>query len=177
MYCDASQFEFVSALEQIWPALRQELDNLPSEVFVPYPERYLLDKRTGWDIVGLYFLGVKIDLNCDLCPQTAAAVRAIPGLITAGFSRLAPGAHIIPHSGKPVGVLRCHMGMDVPERCGLRVGDEIRRWENGKCLVFDDTSEHEAWNLDTRFRTVLLLDFKAPDWYRSSDSLPEAPSP
>ncbi|WP_263971742.1 aspartyl/asparaginyl beta-hydroxylase domain-containing protein [Leptolyngbya ohadii] len=33
---------------------------------------------------------------------------------------------------------------------------------SGKCLVFDDTSEHEAWNLSDRPRTVLLLDFKAP---------------
>jgi ornithine lipid ester-linked acyl 2-hydroxylase len=168
MYCDASKFEFIPTLEQRWEVIKAELEALPPEVFVPYPERYLLDKRTGWDIVGLYFLGVKIDLNCELCPQTASLVKAIPGLITAGFSRLAPGAHIVPHAGKPVGVLRCHMGIDVPPRCGLRVGQEIRRWENGRCMVFDDTSEHEAWNLDERYRTVLLLDFKAPDWYTQS---------
>lgn len=162
MYCDASQFKFVPQLEQGWPAIAGELRALPEDVFIPYPERYLLDKRTGWDTFGIYFLGVKIDLNCDLCPETARLVESIPGMVTAGFSRLVPGAHIIPHSGKPVGLLRCHLGIDVPEKCGLRVGDEIRRWENGRCLIFDDTSEHEAWNLDSRPRTVLLLDFKAP---------------
>jgi beta-hydroxylase len=57
------------------------------------------------------------------------------------------------------------MGIDVPPKTGLRVGDEIRRWEDGRCLIFDDTSEHEAWNLDNRPRTVLLLDFKAPKGY------------
>lgn len=165
MYCDASQFKFVSRLEQNWQTVRDELNALPEDAFIPYPERYLLDKRTGWDTFGIYFLGVKIDLNCELCPETARLVETVPGMITAGFSRLVPGAHIIPHSGKPVGVLRCHMGIDVPDKCGLRVGDEIRRWENGRCLVFDDTSEHEAWNLDSRSRTVLLLDFKAPKGY------------
>lgn len=162
MYCDASQFEFVKRLEAGWQSILAELNTIPANLFIPYPERYLLDKRTGWDTFGIYFLGVKIDLNCDLCPETTRLVESIPGMITAGFSRLVPGAHIIPHSGKPVGVLRCHMGIDVPDKCGLRVGNEIRRWENGRCLVFDDTSEHEAWNLDSQPRTVLLLDFKAP---------------
>jgi len=165
MYLDAHKFAFVSRLEQEWSLILAELQALPEDAFIPYPERYLLDKRTGWDTFGIYFLGVKIDLNCELCPETTRLVEAIPGMITAGFSRLVPGAHIIPHAGKPVGVLRCHLGLDVPEKCGLRVGDESRRWEPGRCLVFDDTSEHEAWNLDSRPRTVLLLDFKAPEGY------------
>jgi len=165
MYCDPDQFEFVTALEAGWQTMVGELNQLPADAFIPYPERYLLDKRTGWDIFGLYFLGVKIDLNCELCPATAERVRAVPGMITAAFSRLDPGAHIVPHSGKPVGVLRCHLGLDVPEKTGLRVADDIRRWEHGRCLLFDDTSEHEAWNLDSRPRTVLLLDFKAPEGY------------
>lgn len=165
MYIDAHTFEFVPHLEREWHLILAELQALPDDAFIPYPERYLLDKRTGWDTFGIYFLGVKIDLNCELCPQTARLVEAIPGMITAGFSRLVPGAHIIPHSGKPVGVLRCHLGLDVPDQCGLRVGSESRRWEPGRCLVFDDTSEHEAWNLDSRPRTVLLLDFKAPEGY------------
>lgn len=162
VYYEAQQFEFVANLEANWQVMRQELDRLQKEDFVPYPERYLLDKHTGWDVFGLYFVGVKIDINCDLCPQTARLVKSVPGMITAGFSSLAPGAHIVPHSGRPSGVLRCHMGLVVPERCALRVGQEIKTWKEGKCLVFDDTSEHEAWNLSDRPRTVLLLDFKAP---------------
>jgi beta-hydroxylase len=31
-----------------------------------------------------------------------------------------------------------------------------------KCLVFDDTVEHEAWNLSDRPRVVLLLDAVRP---------------
>jgi ornithine lipid ester-linked acyl 2-hydroxylase len=162
VYYNANQFEFLAALEANWQAMRQELDRLKPQDFVAYPERYLLDKHTGWDVFGLYFVGVKIDINCDLCPQTARWVKTIPKMMTAGFSSLAPGAHIVPHSGRPSGVLRCHMGLDVPERCAMRVGKEIKTWKEGKCLVFDDTSEHEAWNLSDRPRTVLLLDFKAP---------------
>ncbi|NEQ34300.1 MAG: aspartyl/asparaginyl beta-hydroxylase domain-containing protein [Leptolyngbya sp. SIO4C5] len=169
MYCDPYQFDFVQTLEANWLTIRQELSQLSSSDFLTYPEKYLLDKKTGWDIYGIHFLGVRIDLNCEQCPETAKLVQAIPGIITAGFSRLAAGAHIIPHAGKPVGVLRCHLGLDVPEKCGLRVGSEIKPWQEGKCLVFDDTSEHEAWNLSDRHRDVMLLDFRVPAGQKPED--------
>lgn len=165
VYYDARQFDFVANLEAHWQRMRQELNQLQLRDFVAYPERHLLDKQRGWDVFGLYFVGVKIDINCELCPDSTRLVESVPGMVTAGFSSLAPGAHIVPHSGKPSGVLRCHMGLEVPERCALRVGQEIKTWKAGKCLVFDDTSEHEAWNLSDRPRTVLLLDFKAPEGF------------
>lgn len=165
MYYDSHQFEFVDRLESNWLVIKDELSQLTSEDFVPYPEKYLLQKKTGWEIFGIYFLGVKIDINCELCPETAKLVKSIPGMVTAGFSRLAPGAHIVPHSGKPSSVLRCHLGLSVPEKCALRVSSDIKAWVNGECLVFDDTSEHEAWNLSDRYRDILLLDFKVPSGF------------
>jgi beta-hydroxylase len=162
MYYDPYQFDFVHRLEANWEAVRDELSRLGPNDFIEYPERYLLGNRTGWDIFGIYFLGVKIDVNCDLCPETAKLVRTVPGMMTAGFSRLAPGTHIVPHAGKPTNVLRCHMGLSVPEKCALRVADEIKQWQHGKCFVFDDTSEHEAWNLSDKPRDVLLMDFRIP---------------
>ena len=83
----------------------------------------------------------------------------------AGFSRLAPGAHIVPHrgyEGYSGYVLRLHLGLDVPAGCGIRVGTETKGWQEGKCLVFDDSFEHEAWNRGDRTRTVLLCDFLNP---------------
>lgn len=165
MYYDPEQFEFVRQLEAGWQAIKTELSRLSSQDFVSYPEKYLLQKKTGWDIFGIYFLGVKIDLNCELCPETTRLVQSVPGMVTAGFSRLAPGAHIVPHSGKPSSVLRCHLGLSVPENCALRVASDIKQWVDGKCLVFDDTSEHEAWNLSDRPRDILLLDFKIPEGF------------
>ena len=111
MYYDPHQFEFVDRLESNWLVIKNELSHLTDQDFVPYPEKYLLQKKTGWEIFGIYFLGVKIDINCELCPETAQLVKSIPGMVTAGFSRLAPGAHIVPHSGKPSNVLRCHLGL------------------------------------------------------------------
>jgi beta-hydroxylase len=42
------------------------------------------------------------------------------------------------------------------------VGDEVREWEEGRSLVFDDVFEHEAWNDADGTRVVLFVDFVRP---------------
>jgi beta-hydroxylase len=157
-FYEATSFPFVAALEANWDIIRQELEQLQSKHFIPWSERYLYQE--GWTTFGLYAFGIKIEKNCQLCPRTATLVESIPNLITAGFSALGPNTHIAPHAGYPDGVLRCHLGLIVPADCGIRVGDEIRNWQEGRCLIFDDTFEHEAWNRSDATRIVLLLDFK-----------------
>lgn len=161
MFYDPSQFEFVSSLESNWQIIQQELNQLREGDFIPWPEKYLYGK--GWDTFGLYAFGIKIGKNCALCPETTKLLESIPDLVTAGFSSLAVDTHIAPHNGYPDGLLRCHLGLIVPDGCAIRVGTETKSWENGKCLVFDDTTEHEAWNKGNKTRVVLLMDFKAPE--------------
>jgi ornithine lipid ester-linked acyl 2-hydroxylase len=159
-FYEAAEFDFALHLEANWEKIREELAALKGEHFIDWSERYLY--KEGWQTFGLYAFGVKIDKNCRLCPETTKLVENIPGLVTAGFSALAPGTHIAPHTGYPDGVLRCHLGLVIPENCAIRVSDTTRSWQEGKCLVFDDTLEHEAWNKSDRTRVILLLDFKAP---------------
>jgi len=169
-FYDSHQFELASILESNWQTIQYELNQLRQGDFLPWPEEYLYGK--GWDVFGLYAFGLKISKNCDLCPETTKLVETVPNLTTAGFSSLAPGTHIAPHTGYPDGLLRCHLGLIVPDGCGIRVGSETKSWEEGKCLIFDDTLEHEAWNKSSSTRVVLLLDFKAPEGLLK---LPERP--
>ncbi len=46
--------------------------------------------------------------------------------------------------------------------CAIRVGEEVRRWQQGQCLVFDDYFEHEAWNRTGEDRIVLIVDLWHP---------------
>jgi beta-hydroxylase len=80
----------------------------------------------------------------------------------AGFSRLAPHTHVKPHAGWAASVYRMHLPLVVPPGCRLRVAAETRTWQEGRCLIFDDTVEHEAWNDSDLSRGVLLLDFLRP---------------
>ncbi|KAH8094082.1 aspartyl/asparaginyl beta-hydroxylase [Aureococcus anophagefferens] len=47
--------------------------------------------------------------------------------------------------------------------CRIRVGADWRTWAEGRCLLFDDSFEHEVRNDTDRARVVLLLRFFHPD--------------
>jgi tetratricopeptide (TPR) repeat protein len=59
--------------------------------------------------------------------------------------------------------VRCHLGLEVPDGCGIRVGGLTARWEEGRCLVLDDSFPHEVWNDGGARRVVLVLDLWHPD--------------
>ena len=46
---------------------------------------------------------------------------------------------------------------------GIRAGNETKGWKNGKCIAFDDSFEHTAWNHSPKPRLVLILDVWHPD--------------
>ena len=71
----------------------------------------------------------------------------------------------MPHEGPWCGVLRIHLGLQVPTEgkgCVLVVDEKEYRWEEGKAVVFDDTYEHIAVNTTDKTRVVLFLDYMRP---------------
>ena len=172
MFLDPGQFDFVPALEAQWQAIRDEYLALPGDRFDPWVQRQM--HGGGWSVFGLWALGRQIPAACAQCPSTTRVLGKIPGLSMAGFSRLAPRTHVQPHTGWAASVYRLHLALVVPPGCRLRVAGETRPWEEGRCLVFDDTAEHEAWNDSDLPRGVLLLDFLRPGLAGSvADHVPE----
>jgi aspartyl/asparaginyl beta-hydroxylase (cupin superfamily) len=158
MFEQASEFSFLANLKRDWQLIRDELLALNKTYFVEWPERNIYDGN--WTVFGLYKLGEKVEQHCALCPITTKLIEEIPGLLSAGFSSLAPGTYIGPHVGYTNRVLRYHLGLVTPENCAIRVDKETKSWEAGEDFIFDDTYEHEAWNRSESTRVVLLLDFK-----------------
>ncbi|MBA2748334.1 MAG: aspartyl/asparaginyl beta-hydroxylase domain-containing protein [Tatlockia sp.] len=161
MFYETTGFKFIDCMESNWLLVKEELTRLQQANFIPWPEKFLYNQ--GWDVYGLYAFEKRLEDNCRLCPETTKLVESIPGMTTAGFSSLAPGTHIASHVGYSEAVLRCHLGLIIPDGCGIRVGTQTKTWLEGKCLVFDDTVEHEAWNRGKLPRIVLLIDFKKPN--------------
>ena len=153
-------YPFTKTLEAAYPVIRREMEALAPERFKEWYEKYMYTNR--WLVYGLIAMGKKLKENCASCPETVKVLEKIPDLTTAGFSILEPGTHIKPHEGFTKMVLRCHLGVSVPEpeTCVLKVDGVEGHWREGKCLIFDDTLTHEAWNRGTKPRVVLLLDFK-----------------
>jgi beta-hydroxylase len=160
MFVDTSNYVWVEDFEKASPAILQELYELGPDAFEPWPERHLYGQ--GWNTFGFRFLGRHLAENCVRCPQTAAALAAIPGLISAGFSTLEPGTWIKPHIGYSHSLYVGHLPLIVPQDCALRVGRETRPWVQGRFVAFNDMVEHEAWNRGSSRRVVLLIEFLRP---------------
>lgn len=164
---DSRTYPWAAELERAAPDIRAEFAGVYGRgELQPHPEAGSLADRGRWDAFNLFRLGARAEANCDRCPATVAAVERVPGAESAGlvyFAALAPGAHIVAHCGPHNVRIRCHLGLVVPRACSMRVGAETRRWEEGRCLTFDDSFEHELWNNDETIRAVLILDVWHPD--------------
>ena len=104
------------------------------------------------------------------------------------FSYLYPETIIKPHCAATNHRLTCHLGLVVPvigkgdgeeegdddggkedgeegeeEDCSITVGGEKREWSVGKCMVFDDSFEHQVCNTTKEHRGILLIRFWHPD--------------
>lgn len=170
-FFDTRDFSWVPTLEANWEVVRRELEQvlqdrerLPNFQDISKDQRSLTQDDL-WKTFFLYGYGYKMEGNCKLCPETTRLVESIPGMYTAFFSILAPGKTIREHRGPYNGLLLAHLGLIVPEpreNCRIRVGDQIRQWEPGKCMIFDDTYRHQVWNETDGTRVVLFLDVQRP---------------
>jgi len=164
-------FDWAKSLEAKVDIIRQELlVVLETPANIPYfhevsPDQAKISKGENWQTFVLFGFGYKSEANCLRCPETTRALEQIPHLRTAFFSILAPNYRIPPHKGVTKGVIRGHLALIVPkdtENCWIRIHDQQVSWEVDKCLVFDDTFDHEVHNDTDERRVVLLLDVDRP---------------
>ncbi len=164
-------FPWAEELEQEWRTIRNELDRvLVRKHELPNVQDLTVDaaaitQDSRWKTFLFCAYGVESSANMAQCPKTWRIVSRIPGLRTAMFSILEPGKRLPPHRGPYNGVLRLHLGLLIPEpreRTAIRIGPELRHWEEGRVLIFDDAYEHEAWNETECARVVLFVDFVKP---------------
>jgi aspartate beta-hydroxylase len=129
-----------------------------------------------WNVCYLYLHGLDFEENISNCPITCSILSSIPNHYHHSFfSALSPKSHIRSHFGPTNKKLRCHLPITVPLSSNgdinednisawLRVGEKTKYLQEGKCIVFDDSFEHEAGNdslVDPR--VVLVVDVWHPD--------------
>lgn len=169
-FFDLAAFPWVTAVERRWTAIRDEMAAVRDAGDIPGIEEVapgldVLSDDRRWKTFFLYANDRPVLGNSARCPETVRALAEIPGLSTAYFSLLSPGKHIPAHDGVYKGLLRYHLGLQVPrehERCRIRVGQDVRPWRAGQSLIFDDTFNHEVWNDTDEERVILLVDFLRP---------------
>jgi beta-hydroxylase len=157
----ASELAFVELLEANCHPILSEFQQLHSQGFISLTEQSLQDK--GWSTFNLYRDAVKIEENCRLCPETTQLVARLPNLWAVSFLTLAPDTQVTCCSNYADDILRCHLGLVVPDRCTIQVGEEQQIWHEGRCLIFSCTTKHRLQNDSTRFLSILQIDFKSND--------------
>ncbi len=179
-YFDRDHFSWMAQLEAKTDAIREEflglIDKQGGNVR-PYvrqdpgtPENKwtALDGSLDWGAAFLWEYGVRNEAVCAACPQTVAALEALPRADIPGrapsafFSLLKPHSRIPAHTGVTNTRAIIHLPLIVPPGCFFRVGGETRAWQEGQAFAFDDTIEHEAWNDSDHLRVVLIFDVWNP---------------
>ena len=180
---DPARYPATKILEDNFATLRVEAEGLARGPYVDYtaatvaprswkrPWTLLAPKPApkSWAVYLFYHLGVIVEPVTGDCPRTLAILNSLPGACleyTWGdfvFSAMDPGVHLPTHCSIDNIRVRIHLGIRIPKGCTLRVGAETRTWQEGKCLTFEDSFEHEVYNRSGERRIVLIADLWHPD--------------
>lgn len=182
-FFEREEFEWIGQLEAATAVIREELlallavgEDAGFEPYVQLPPDHpqagawaAVNNATDWSALHLWRHGQPIAANAARCPRTMAVLDSLPLMRIPQhapevvLSVLKPGAHIPPHYGSVNGRLIVHLPLVVPPNCGaLCANGEMREWQEGRCLIFDDSFVHEAWNNSDQTRVVMLLDIWNP---------------
>lgn len=160
-------FDLARTLAGGYETFRREAAALDPDEYLPWPERAAYSD--GWLAYPFVMTTMPAGFEVDFrrhrarCPGSWQLLRD-PRVLLAGFSRLLPGCHIYPHSDHPAfDVMRFHLGLSNAGSAGMRVGSETLYQAPGQHYVFDSAQQHEAGNLGTAPRDVLLVDFRLSD--------------
>ena len=179
-FFDRAQFPWLDEIEAATDEIRAELlrvlvsDREGLQPYIDFPSTLPLDqwkdlnRSRRWSAYFLWNQGKPNAGHLARCPATARLLETGPRCRidgrapTAFFSILEPNTRIPAHTGVTNTRLTVHLPLIVPESCGFRVGATTREWVPGQAWVFDDTIEHEAWNLSDTPRAILIFDIWNP---------------
>lgn len=163
---DKCDYPWTKELENSFELIRKEALNIfQNKLMIAHPQDADLAIEGAWQTFFFYKNGTRFSENMLLCPVTASIIDKIPGCDKVGrvyFSAMIPGTHIKPHCGPHNFKLRFHLGIVTDPAARIRVGNDVREWEEGKIIVFDDSFEHEVWNNSNITRIVMIIDVWNP---------------
>ena len=171
VFFDNEDFPITKVLEDKYPIIKGEFEKMQDRLndFAPFqeisPDQIYISNDDKWKMFFLKAGKIRFERNCQEFPETMKIIESEKNLISAYFSVIGPRKMLMPHEGPWCGVLRIHLGLQIPTEgkgCTLVVNQQEYRWEEGKAVVFDDTYEHIAVNMTDRNRIVLFLDYMRP---------------
>jgi ornithine lipid ester-linked acyl 2-hydroxylase len=167
---DPEQFTWVKQFLSNYEEIRKEIETLveqeKSQMRV-YFNKTLVTSGSKWKTFSFKVWGINFKKRSLRAPILIDSIKSIPGIVSCSISMLEPGSRIKPHHGDTNAIIRCHLPITIPGKLpesGFRVGADTREWKHGELLMFNDSEEHEAWNLSDKDRVILIIDLMRPEY-------------
>lgn len=161
-FWEAKSFSWSAEFSDNTTKLTSELEEyLKKKDLNPYFNHTLTNEVNKWNTLSLKTWDINLYSNQKQFPFTTSLIKKYPEITSLSFNKLEPGGIILPHCGDTNGILRCHLGLIIPnekESCFLKVNNETKIWEKGKWLIFTDAYTHEAINKSSSSRYILVID-------------------
>ncbi len=134
------------------------------------PEQADISANDGldWRMFVLKAYDIEVPDNIARMPVLGRLLRECPEVKSAAISFLAPHKHIPAHRGPFRGIMRFHLGLDIPRQADGRpatvmmINHQEKRIADGEGMLWDDTFPHEVMNNSDHPRVALLLDVWRP---------------
>ncbi len=166
-WLDPDEFSFVAALEDAYPRIKKEWTSFVRKGarLAPYGTRggahEARNMPEGWRELPLWLQGRRFKAFDGFFPQTRPLISKVTrhnGWVQQfNFLMLEPGAKIPPHVDAMNFLVTVQMGINVPSDCATEVSGEARTPTEGRCLSFDNSFVHSAWNYSSRPRVLLSI--------------------
>lgn len=125
-----------------------------ASTYGPQWRTFALQDRGLWDEENRKFFPKTVSLLSNLRTPSCEVF----------FARQAPHSGIAPHSDLNNFILTCHLALQVePDKAWIRVGDDVKYWEENKAMAFDTSIFHSTRNDADTDRYVLLIRSWHPD--------------
>lgn len=160
-----SDFPELKLLKSNWKKIRDEILDFEKKYGAvkginTYSPPDLIND-VGWSNIYLENFMWRFHKNRKNFPFTCSLIDTIPNCTYSAFSILSANAAIKPHYGDTNGIIRCHLGLIIPDNypvCGIRVRDEERGWAEGEFTLFTEAHLHTTWNNSSSRRFILVVD-------------------
>ena len=150
-----------------YPLLNVKRDILPSNMSKFYGNWVKgWTNNSNWINYGLIYNKEIIPISLKRHPATFEFLKSFnKKIFMAGYSILKAKSGIPAHRDEhiPEEYITsnnvCHIGLFVPDKCFLKVNNEMYKHGNRKFLTFNDSYEHSAFNGSNQDRIILYIKF------------------
>ena len=163
------RFPVLRRASAVWRQILEEYNTASQVGLQPVGKRIHMDRELYkmekiWNEFPIHAEG--IEYAPDVAPLTTQLFRNASPIGQVSFSVVESGTRIDEHCGPSNEMITCHLGLIIPdastEELGISVGGEVRGWEEGEWICFEDSFEHFVWNSSGESRVVLLVNLKHP---------------